>query len=325
MEMRKLGVVEVSAIGYGCMGLSYHYGPAPEHDEAIHLIRHAYECGCRFFDTAESYGAGGNERLVGEAISPFRDDVVLATKIHLNARDGKTADVVRAHLDASLKRLGTDYVDIYYQHRIEDDDRVEKVAEVMGELIAEGKIRGWGQSMPTEGQVRRAHRVTPLAAVQSEYSMMMRGFEKDVMPACEELGIGFVSFSPLASGFLSGRYTAETRYRGDDLRADITLFAPENVRANQGILDVLRDLADAKDATPAQISLAWMLRKWPHVVPIPGSRTDERIEENLGAGDVRLTDEEFFILERSLENFTVHGGRTDEDIKNATGRGGLRA
>lgn len=182
------------------MGLSHGYGAVPEKNESIRLIRQAYDMGCTFFDTAEGYGAGDNERLVGEAVKPFRNRIVLATKLHLNMREGDTAAVIRNHLEASLKRLGTDYVDLYYQHRIEDNDRVEEVAGVMGELIKEGKIRGWGQSQATEDQIRRANAVTPLTAIQSEFSMMERMFEKDVIPACEELGIGFVPFSPLAGG-----------------------------------------------------------------------------------------------------------------------------
>lgn len=201
----------------------------PERGESICLIQSAFELGCTFFDTAEGYGAGGNERLVGEAVKPFRHKIVLATKLHLNKRDGDTDAVIRGHLEASLNRLGTDYVDLYYQHRIEDDDKVEEVAEVMGELIKEGKIRGWGQSQATEDQVRRANAVIPLSAIQSEFSKMERMFEKDVIPACEELGIGFVPFSPLASGFLSGKYTKEQVYTGDDVRRVITRFAPENM------------------------------------------------------------------------------------------------
>lgn len=232
MNTRLLRDLEVSAIGYGCMGLSHGYGAVPERSESVRLIQSAFEHGCTFFDTAEAYGAGENERLVGEAVKPFRQKIVLATKLHLNKREGDTAAVIRRHLEASLKRLGTDYVDLYYQHRIEDDDRVEEVAAVMGELIREGKIRGWGQSQSTEEQVRRANAVTPLSAVQSEFSMMERMFEKDVIPACGELGIGFVPFSPLASGFLSGKYTKEQTYTGDDVRRVITRFAPENVERN---------------------------------------------------------------------------------------------
>lgn len=314
MKTRFLRNLEVSAIGYGCMGLSHGYGAVPERGESIRLIQSAFELGCTFFDTAEGYGAGDNERLVGEAVKPFRHKIVLATKLHLNKRDGDTATVIRRHLEASLNRLGTDYVDLYYQHRIEDDDKVEEVAEVIGELIKEGKIRGWGQSQATEDQVRRANAVTPLSAIQSEFSMMERMFDKDVIPACEKLGIGFVPFSPLASGFLSGKYTKEQVYTGDDVRRVITKFAPENMERNQPLLDLLQSLAQDKNATPAQISLAWMLHKKDFIVPIPGMRKIERMEENFGASDVTLTQQEYEQLEKSLTKISVYGNRTDKDI-----------
>lgn len=314
MNKRFLREIEVSAIGYGCMGLSHGYGPTPPKEESIQLIQAAFDMGCTFFDTAESYGAGENERLVGEAIRPFRQKIVLATKLHLSKQDGDTAAVVRRHLEGSLKRLGTDYVDIYYQHRIEDDDKVEEVAQIMGDLIREGKILGWGQSQPTETQLRRANAVTPLTAVQSEYSMMERMFEADVLPACRELGVGFVPFSPLASGFLSGKYTKEQRYTGDDVRRVITRFAPENMERNQPLLDLLYALAEEKQSTPAQISLAWMLRKGDFIVPIPGMRKVERMTENFGAAGVELTGQEFQRIETALGQITIHGNRTDADI-----------
>ena len=315
-EKRFLGKsgLEVSAVGYGCMGLSHGYGAVPEHDEDIRLIRKAYELGCTFFDTAEEYGAGHNELLVGEAIEPFRDKIVLATKLHLNSSEGDTETVIRRHLEESMKRLRTDYIDLYYQHRIEEDDKVEEVAEVMGKLVKEGKIRGWGQSQATPDQIRRAHAIAPLTAIQSEYSMMERMFEKEVIPTCEELGIGFVAFSPIASGFLSGKYTNRSTYSGDDVRRVITRFSKENVEANQPLLDLLHKVAAAKNATPAQISLAWMLHKKDFIVPIPGMRRDERIIENLGAADVELTDKEFEQIEAELAKIEIHGNRTDEDI-----------
>lgn len=315
-EKRFLGKsgLEVSAVGYGCMGLSHGYGAVPEHDEAIRLIRKAYELGCTFFDTAEEYGAGHNELLVGEAIEPFRDKIVLATKLYLNSSEGDTETVIRRHLEESMKRLRTDYIDLYYQHRIEEDDKVEEVAEVMGKLVKEGKIRGWGQSQATPDQIRRAHAIAPLIAIQSEYSMIERMFEKEVIPTCEELGIGFVAFSPIASGFLSGKYTNRSTYSGDDVRRVITRFSKENVEANQPLLDLLHKVAAAKNATPAQISLAWMLHKKDFIVPIPGMRRDERIIENLGAADVELTDKEFEQIEAELAKIEIHGNRTDEDI-----------
>ena len=316
MQTRILGKqnsLPVSAVGLGCMGFSHGYGPAPEHDEAVKLIRTAYELGCTFFDTAEGYAAGENEKLVGEAIKPFRMNVILATKLHIpEDRDLETA--IREHLEASLKRLGTDYVDLYYQHRVNKNIPVEEVAGVMGKLISEGKIRGWGQSQATEEEVRRAHAVTPITAIQSEYSMMERMFEKDVIPACQELGIGFVPFSPLGAGFLSGKYTSKDTYIGDDVRRVITRFSKENMDANQPLLELLHRFADDKGATPAQISLAWMLHKWDFLVPIPGMRKIERMKENFGAADVTLTEEEFQQLEAELAQIKIHGNRTDEDI-----------
>ena len=316
MKKRTLGrqnAVTVSAIGLGCMGFSHGYGPGPDHGEAIRLIRTAYELGCTFFDTAESYAAGENETLVGEAIRPFRQQVILATKLHI-PDGGNLEQIIRAHLEASLKRLGTDYVDLYYQHRVNKTIPVEEVAGVMGKLIGEGKIRGWGQSQATEEELRRAHAVTPITAIQSEYSMMERMFEKDVLPACRELGIGFVPFSPLGAGFLSGRYTSRDSYTGDDVRRVITRFSKENMDANQPLLDLLRRFAEAKQATPAQISLAWMLHKWDFLVPIPGMRKAERIKESFGAADIVLTDSEFEALEQALAQVRVYGNRTDEDI-----------
>ncbi len=318
MQTRRLGHLEVSAIGLGCMGFSHGYGPVPDRAASIALIRQAYEKGCTFFDTAEGYGAGANEELVGQALAPLRDEVVIATKVHITSGDGMTrrdlSRQLRQHLDASLARLGTDHVELYYQHRVNKDIPVEDVAACMGELIDEGKIFGWGQSQATEQELRRAHAVTPLTAVQSEYSMMERMFERDVIPACEELGIGFVPFSPLASGFLSGTATADSTYTGGDVRRVITRFAPDNVRANQPLLDLLTGFAREKGATPAQISLAWMLHKSGSIVPIPGSRRLERIEENLGAADVDLTDAEFARIEAELARIEIHGNRTDEDI-----------
>ena len=227
MKTRKLRDLDVSAVGYGCMGLSMGYGAVPEQSEAIRLIRQAYDLGCTFFDTAELYGAGGNEILVGEALQSIRDNIVLATKFLIPTteqtatREGLLAEI-QSHVDASLKRLGTDYIDLYYQHRVNKDIPVEDIAWCMGTLIREGKILGWGQSQSTDEEIRRAHAVTPLTAIQSQYSIMDRMFEKDVIPTCEELGIGFVSFSPLGNGFLSGKYTADTTYTGADVRRVIT-------------------------------------------------------------------------------------------------------
>jgi aryl-alcohol dehydrogenase-like predicted oxidoreductase len=306
----------VSAVGLGCMGFSHGYGAVPERNESVQLIRHAYERGCTHFDTAEGYGAGDNEVLVGEALCLMRNQVVIATKFRVgeSTAANPAEKQIRAHLDASLKRLGTDRVELYYQHRVNPDVPVEEIAGSMGKLISEGKILGWGLSQATVEQIRRAHAITPLTAIQSEYSLMERMFERDVIPVCKELRIGFVAFSPLASGFLSGKVRAKMQYQGDDVRRVITRFEATNVAANQPLVDLLQKFADAKRATPAQISLAWMLAKEPFIVPIPGARTVERIEENLGAGDVELTLNELEALETELAKIKIHGNRTDEDI-----------
>lgn len=323
MKTRKLRDIEVSAVGMGCMGFSHGYGALPPKEESIRLMRKAYELGCTLFDTAEAYGPFVNEELVGEAVKPFRDKIVLTTKfspfLYPNqtswAENKLTRKAIRNALEDSLKRLQTDYVDIYYEHRVPANSNVEEVAEIMGELIAEGKIKGWGQSQATEEQIRKAHAVTPLSAIQSEYSMMERMFERDVIPTCKELNIGFVAFSPMASGFLSGKYNKDTQYKGDDVRLAITRFKPENVEKNQPLLDMLHAFANDKKVTPAQISLAWMLHKNDFVVPIPGMRKDERIIENLGSADVVLTEEEFNAIETELNKIEIFGNRTDEDIQ----------
>ncbi|WP_406447405.1 aldo/keto reductase [Streptomyces sp. NBC_00876] len=316
MRTRNIGPLEVSAVGLGAMGLSQGYGAGVSGSEATGLIRKAFDLGCTFFDTAEGYAAGANEELTGAALAPIRDQVVLATKFYIGGSPTRAelGKEIRTRLDASLSRLGTDHVELYYQHRVPDSIPVEDIAAVMGELIDEGKILGWGQSQATEKQIRRAHAVTPLTAVQSEYSIMERMFEQDVIPACEELGIGFVPFSPLATGFLTGRIAADDTYTGADVRRVITRFDKDNIRANQPLLDLLTGFAEEKGATPAQISLAWMLHKGDFIVPIPGSRRIERVEENLGAAEVELTADEFGRIESELARIEIHGNRTDEDI-----------
>ena len=321
MKYRKLRDIEVSAVGMGCMGFSHGYGAIPPEEESIRLIHKAYDLGCTLFDTAEAYGPFINEELVGKAVKSFRDKIILTTKFvpvfqpGQEISEGKLSKKgVTNALNDSLKRLQTDYIDIYYEHRVPLDSNVEEVASWMGEFIKEGKIRAWGQSQSTEEQIRKAHAVTPLTAIQSEYSMMERMFEKDVIPACQELNIGFVAFSPMASGFLSGKYSKNTEYKGDDVRRVITRFNPENVEKNQPLLDLLNEVADKKGITPAQLSLAWMLHKYPHVVPIPGMRKDERVIENLGAADIKLTDQEFNKIDTELNKITIYGNRTDKDI-----------
>ena len=245
MKTRKLRDLEVSAVGYGCMGFSHGYGALPPKQEAIRLMRMAYDLGCTHYDTAEGYGNGANEELVGEALKPIRHHVTIATKLHLSSGEN-LAQQVEDRLDASLKRLQTDYVDLYYQHRNEARIPDEEVAGIMGKLIQKGKIRGWGQSQTSPEEIRRANAVTPLTAIQSEYSMMERMFEKEVIPTCKELGIGFVAFSPMASGFLSGKYTTDMSYTGDDVRRVITRFSKDNVTANQPLLDMLNEISAKK-------------------------------------------------------------------------------
>lgn len=318
MPTRMIRDLKVSAIGYGAMGLSHGYGAIPSHDESIRLLRQAYKDGDTFFDTAEVYGDGHNEALVGEALEEVRDKVILATKFKLTddnpellTKEGILADV-RKRLERSLKLLRTDYVDLYYWHRIAHA-KLEDVAWAMGVLIKEGKIKAWGISQADEAQIRLAHSITPLTAVQNEYSIMERMYEKEIQ-VCKELRIGLVPFSPLASGFLSGKYTAETKYSGDDVRRVITRFDPENVKKNQELLDLIKKIASEKKCTPAQVSLAWIMAKGENVVSIPGSRTDERIKENIESSLHGLTPAEYQSIEEALAKIQIHGNRTDEDI-----------
>ena len=321
MKTRKLRDLDVSAVGMGCMGFTHGYGAAPDETESIRLIRKAFDCGCTFFDTAEVYSTYINEELVGKAIKPFRNKVVISTKFSpfflpgQEIPEGKLSRRgIRNALEGSLKRLQTDYIDLYTEHRVPHDSNVEEVAFWMGELIREGKIRAWGQSVSTPDQIRKAHAVTPLTAVQSEYSIMGRQWEKDVIPLCGELGIGFVAFAPMAGGFLSGKYDKNMQYSGDDVRRVITRFKPENMEANRPLLDLLNRYATEKHATLAQISLAWIMHRADYIVPIPGMRKEERIIENLGAAEVELTTAEFLRIESELNNITIYGDRKDEDI-----------
>ena len=320
MKTRFLGSLEVSEIGMGCMGFSHGYGKVPEESYAVQAIQKAHEYGCTFFDTAEAYGKeqfypGHNEELVGKALAPFRREVVLATKFHIGETEveNRTGTAlysgIRRHLESSMKRLKTDYVDLYYLHRLHELVPVEEVAEVMGRLIGEGLIRGWGLSQVSLGTLQKAHEAVPVSAVQNLYSMVERDCEKEIFPYCKEQGIGVVAFSPIASGLLSGKVTAETKFEGDDVRKFVPQLSKENLAANQPILDVLAEFSRRKGASNAQISLAWMLHKYPNVVPIPGSKNQERILENLGAWEVTLTEEEFSELEAALAGCTVYGHR----------------
>lgn len=318
MERRKLRDLEVSPIGMGCMGFSHGYGKVPERTYSMEAIHKAFAFGCTFFDTAESYGTemfypGHNEELVGEAIRPFRKDVVLATKLHLNVEEVSKGynlyDIMLRHLKASMKRLNTDYIDLYYLHRVNELVPVEDIAEVMGRFIKEGFVRGWGLSQVSVETLDRANTVTPVSAVQSIYSMVERALEKDIFPYCLEHNIGVVPFSPIASGFLSGKVTAETKFEGDDVRKFVPQLAEENLKANQPIIDVLSRFSEEKQAANAQISLAWMLHKYPNAVPIPGSKNQERILENLDSWNVQLSGDEFQTLETALNQCKVYGHR----------------
>lgn len=319
MEKRFIGQLEVSPIGMGCMGFSHGYGQIPNRTYSIEAIRKAYEFGCTFFDTAETYGRelyweGHNEDILGEAVEPFRNEIVLATKLHIHdeevTEDMNLYDLIKGHLLKSLKRLRTDYVDLYYLHRITELVPVEDVASVMGKLIDEGLIKGWGLSQVDVDTLDKAHKITPVTAVQNLYNILERDCEEKIFPYCLENNIGVVPFSPIASGFLSGKITTQTEFeKTDDVRNFVPQLSKENIAGNQPILDILNKFAKIKNATLAQISLAWMLKKYPNVVPIPGSKNQERIIENLGAWNVELTDEEFNELQRALDQCEIHGHR----------------
>ncbi len=331
MKTRKLGTLEVSEIGMGCMGFSHGYGQIPDEATSIEAILAGYEAGCTFFDTAEAYGPnllpknrGHNERIVGKAMKRLgvpRKDYVIATKLHLPTDEAKAKGVyqaIRDHLLASLERLEMEYADLYYLHRINPDIPVEEVAEAMGKLVGEKLILGWGLSQVPVTVIERAHNIYPVSAVQNIYSMVERDVEENVIPYCLEHGIGVVPFSPIASGLLSGKITANTEFeKNDDVRNWVPQLKKENIVGNQPIIDLLWQFAGLKEATPAQISLAWMLHKYPNVVPIPGSKNKGRILENLKASEVVLSEDEFQRLEKALSECEIHGHRGfDESEKN---------
>ena len=318
MKTRQLGNITVSEIGMGCMAFSHGYGQIPPEGYSIEAIQGAYAHGCTFFDTAEVYspglsGIGHNERIVGKALQGVRGNVVIGPKLFLDSsevqREGSVYGAVRRHLEASLSRLQTDWVDLYYLHRT-GSVPVEDVAEAMGRLIEEGLIRGWGLSQVDVDVIDRAQQVTPLSAVQNIYSMVERDVEKAVIPYCLEHAIGVVAFSPIASGLLSGKITVDTKFESyDDVRNWVPQLSRRNIAGNQPIIDLLAAYAKLKNATSAQISLVWMLHKYPNVVPIPGSKNKGRILENLDAANVELTEEEFDSLEQALSRCKVYGHR----------------
>ena len=319
MEKRMIEQLEVSPIGMGCMGFSHGYGQIPDREYSIEAMRKAYEFGCTFFDTAETYGRdlyweGHNEDILGEAVEPFRNKIILATKLHIHdeevSENINLYDLIKGHLLKSLKRLRTHYVDLYYLHRINELVPIEDVAVVMGKLINEGLIKGWGLSQVDVDTLDKAHKVTSVTAVQNLYNILERDCEEKIFPYCLENNIGVVPFSPIASGFLSGKITTQTEFeKTDDVRNFVPQLSKENIIGNQPILDILNKFANVKNATPAQISLAWMLKKYPNVVPIPGSKNQERIIENLSAWNVELTDEEFNELQSALDQCEIHGHR----------------
>lgn len=316
MQTRILGRsgLTVSALGFGCMGLNYGYGPGPGKQEAIALIREAFASGVTFFDTAEAYGPFTNEELVGEALAPIRDQVVIATKFGF--RDGNVSAGmdsrparIREVAEAALKRLKTDRIDLFYQHRVDPAVPMEDVAGAVRELIAEGKVKHFGLSEAGVQSIRRAHAVQPVAALQSEYSLWWREPEQEVLPTCAELGIGFVPFSPLGKGFLTGKIDATTSFAKDDFRNIVPRFAPEARQANQSLVELLGRIAAGKQATPAQIALAWLLAQRPWIVPIPGTTKLSRLKENIGAADIVLGADELRQIEAALAQIQVQGDR----------------
>ena len=314
METRRLGSLEVSAIGLGCMGLSYGYGPATDRQDAIKLIRAAHERGVTFFDTAEAYGPGLNEEVVGEALAPVRDGVVIATKFGF--RNGVPAEGmdsrperIREVADAALKRLRTDRIDLFYQHRVDPNVPMEDVAGTVKELIEAGKVRHFGLSEAGADSIRRAHSVQPVAALQSEYSLWWRGPEAEILPLLDELGIGFVPFSPLGKGFLTGKIDAATEFASNDFRNIVPRFSAEAREANRALVDLIGEIAATKAVTPAQTALAWLLAQRPWIVPIPGTTKLHRLEENLGGANVELTEGDLARIEQALATVEVQGER----------------
>lgn len=323
IQKRRLGKngPEVSAIGLGCMGMSFAYGPAPDKKEMISLLRTAVEHGVTFFDTAEVYGPFVNEELVGEALAPLRDQVVIATKfgfrLNTDGTPGWTGmnsrpEHIRQVAEASLKRLKTDVIDLFYQHRVDPDVPIEDVAGTVKDLIKEGKVRYFGLSEAGVEIIRRAHAVQPVTALQSEYSLWWREPEAEILPVLEELGIGFVPYSPLGRGFLTGKIDESTTFTKDDFRNTVPRFTPENRTANLVIVDLLRRFAERKDATPAQVALAWLLARKPWIVPIPGTRKLERLDENLGATSLVLTNDEINEIETAASEIAIQGARYSE-------------
>jgi aryl-alcohol dehydrogenase-like predicted oxidoreductase len=328
MEKRTLGGdLEVSAIGLGCMGMSQSYGPSPDRPEMVSLIRTAVERGVTFFDTAEVYGPFVNEELVGEALVPFRGEVVIATKFGFQFDDqgrpiglSSRPEHIKQVADASLRRLQVDTIDLFYQHRVNPDVPIQDVAGAVKQLIQEGKVKHFGMSEAAAGTIRRAHAVQPVTAVQSEYSLWTRNPEAEVLPTLEELGIGFVPFSPLGKGFLTGKINETTSFDSSDIRTTIPRFTPEARKANQALVDLLGTIAARKNATPARIALAWLLAQKPWIVPIPGTRRLQRLDENISAVDVELTPDDLREIETAASQIAVQGARYPKHLERLTNR-----
>jgi aryl-alcohol dehydrogenase-like predicted oxidoreductase len=331
MQKRKLGSsnLEVSAIGLGCMGMSFSYGPPHDTQEMIALIRSAVGHGVTFFDTAEVYGPLKNEELVGEALAPFRGQVVIATKFgfELDPKGGpqwvglnSRPEHIKQVAEGSLKRLKVDAIDLFYQHRVDPDVPIEDVAGAVKDLIRQGKVKHFGLSEAGAQTIRRAHAVQPVTTVQSEYSLWTRGPEREVLPTLDELGIGFVPYSPLGKGFLTGAMNQDTRFDSSDFRSSLPRFTPEALRANQALVDLLGAMARRKQATPAQIALAWLMAQRPWIVPIPGTTKLHRLEENIGAAAVELTPDDLREIEGAAQKIKVQGARYPEKLEEMTGR-----
>lgn len=327
METRKLSSLEVSAIGLGCMGFTQSYPPFPATDESIRTIRQAAELGVTFFDTAEVYSFGGNESIVGEALQPIRNEIKIATKFgfDLSSIDGlrpttlsSKPEVMRKAIECSLRRLRTDHIDLYYQHRVDPDTPIEEVASVISDFIKEGKVLHWGLSEAGVDTIRRAHAVCPLTAVQSEYSMWYRKPEKHLLPALKELGIGFVPFSPLGKAMLTGRLASNSKFESDDFRSSIPRFNTQNLEHNYVLVEYIKHLAQEKNCTPAQIALAWLLAQGENIVPIPGSKKIERIRENTGSAELSFTEEELTEINRHLAAIDIVGDRYPQSQEELT-------
>ncbi|MBF4995373.1 aldo/keto reductase [Arthrobacter gandavensis] len=329
MKTRELGMagLKVSELGLGCMGFSQGYGPSGSREDAITLIRTAFDRGVRLFDTAEVYGPYSNEELVGEAVAPFRDRVVVATKFGFKInRDGRQVGLdsrpehIREAVEGSLRRLQVESIDLLYQHRVDPEVAIEDVAGTVRELITEGKVKHFGLSEASAATIRAANAVQPVTAVQSEYSLWWREPEEHVLPACGQLGIGFVPFSPLGRGFLTGKISPSTEFAPGDMRARLPRFTPQARQANQAVVDLLRQLGEAKDATPAQIALAWLLAQKPWIVPIPGTRKLERLEENLDASSVSLSAEDLLAIDAAASGLRIEGARYPEELEKTIDR-----